>query len=268
MISPLTRPADVDLVVAVDEIFAPQNTNGVDRIEVTISEADAGADVHPNVTTRATYEYLVSAYADEPGGSPTDSSSRCDTHNTGTPTACRSIAPTPRHSKRQPSGRRIAAKGRSRAKWRRRSETASGGETPTDDRQRHPGGRSMSDDSTETKQITLTGDTRTDVVNKKRTDRYTVDIGRENHGQDHMNSTAVGEPGWIGNPYPESEYGRERCIELFREDFYTRLEADAEFREAVQNLRGEILACYCKPKACHGDVIVAYLNENGKEDGE
>lgn len=74
-----------------------------------------------------------------------------------------------------------------------------------------------------------------------------------------MNNTPVGRPGWIGNPYPESEYGRDECIELFRADFLERLDSDPEFRDRVEDLRGETLGCYCRPKPCHGDVILAYL---------
>lgn len=113
-------------------------------------------------------------------------------------------------------------------------------------------------------QQTLGGEPVTQIVNKRRTDSYTVDIGRSNHGQNDMSNTPVGEPGWLGNPYSAEKYGRERCIVLFRGDFYNRLEDDREFREAVEELRGETLGCYCKPKACHGDVIVAYLNENSE----
>jgi len=120
-----------------------------------------------------------------------------------------------------------------------------------------------SPDSTDTTQQTLSGKPTTEVVNQKRTDAYDVDIGRANRGQNNMNNTPIGEPGWLGNPYPKSDHGREKCIELFREDFVERLQDDPEFRSAVEELRGKTLGCYCKPKACHGDVILEFL-----EDGE
>ena len=34
---------------------------------------------------------------------------------------------------------------------------------------------------------------------------------------------------------------------------------DSEFATRVKGLRGKQLGCFCKPKACHGDVIVEYL---------
>jgi len=112
-------------------------------------------------------------------------------------------------------------------------------------------------------QQTLAGGVVTHVVNKQHTDTYTVDISRAtiNGQRKHLHNADVGTPGWLGNPYPESEYGRTECIDRFREDFHTRVDSDKQFRAAVTDLRGEILGCYCKPKACHGDVIVSYLTD-------
>lgn len=115
------------------------------------------------------------------------------------------------------------------------------------------------------KQVTLSGEVETRLVNQEWAERWTVDIGRANNGESHMNNTEVGKPGWLGNPYPESEYGRDRCIELFRQDFMDRVESDPEFRKAVLRLQGETLGCYCKPKPCHGDVILAYIREHTDE---
>jgi hypothetical protein len=110
-------------------------------------------------------------------------------------------------------------------------------------------------------QQTLTGEPTTKLVNQKRTNDFDVDIGRADYGNSDMKNTPVGEPGWLGNPYPKGDHGREKCIELFREDFVERLQADPEFRSAVENLQGKTLGCYCKPKACHGDVILEFLED-------
>ena len=48
-------------------------------------------------------------------------------------------------------------------------------------------------------------------------------------------------------------------------DFHERLETDEEFRKAVEDLHGKTLACYCKTDACHGDVIIEYLQQSDKE---
>lgn len=39
-----------------------------------------------------------------------------------------------------------------------------------------------------------------------------------------------------------------------------KVDSDDEFRAAVENLRGQTLACWCVPKPCHGDVILSYLD--------
>jgi len=90
---------------------------------------------------------------------------------------------------------------------------------------------------------------KTVVVNIRR-QRYDVYIGRAGHGHD----------GYFGNPFsPARDGGRERAIELYREYFYNRLRVDPEFARRTRELKGKRLGCFCSPKACHGDVIVEYL---------
>lgn len=105
------------------------------------------------------------------------------------------------------------------------------------------------------------GGTDTELVNQRHTDEFDVNIGRGDSGRSHMNNTAVGEPGWLGNPYKASTYGRRTCIRRFKADFEKRIEEDTEFREAVEDLRGKTLACWCVPKPCHGEVILDYLGD-------
>ena len=116
------------------------------------------------------------------------------------------------------------------------------------------------------KQTTLSGEIQTHLVNQKRTDDWDIDVGRADYGDSHLLNTEVGEPGWLGNPYALSDgYSREEFIQRYREDFHERLETDEEFRKAVEDLHGETLACYCKPDACHGDVIIEYLHQPDKQ---
>jgi hypothetical protein len=68
------------------------------------------------------------------------------------------------------------------------------------------------------------------------------------------------ELGYFGNPFTVQQYSRERCIELYREYFAERMLNDPVFRTAVMLLKGKVLGCFCKPLACHGDVIADYLN--------
>lgn len=95
---------------------------------------------------------------------------------------------------------------------------------------------------------------KTTVVNI-RTHKYDVYIGREGHGQD----------GCFGNPFSVArDGGRERVIVLYREYLLKRLRVDQEFARRIEGLRGKRLGCFCKPKACHGDVIVEYLNSSSE----
>lgn len=85
------------------------------------------------------------------------------------------------------------------------------------------------------------------VVNKAK-DRYDVYIGR-------------GSP--FGNPVVISgSCTREDAIRLYREYFYERIRNDSDFKRMVQRLKGKVLGCHCKPKACHGDIIKEYLERN------
>jgi hypothetical protein len=89
------------------------------------------------------------------------------------------------------------------------------------------------------------------VINIKTGARYDVYIGRAGRGQD----------GYLGNPFG-LENGRDECINKYRIYFLGRIETDAEFKKRILELRGKILGCFCKPLACHGDIIEEWLNNN------
>jgi len=78
--------------------------------------------------------------------------------------------------------------------------------------------------------------------------RYDVYIGRAGRGED----------GYFGNPVPVRT-DRARAIEEYEAYFLARITTDATFRERVLALRGLTLGCFCKPHACHGDVIARWL---------
>jgi len=90
----------------------------------------------------------------------------------------------------------------------------------------------------------------TKVVNIRCSD-YDVYIGRAGRGED----------GYFGNPF-RLRYNEPRgaTIEKFKKYFYDRLKTDPEFRRRVEALKGLTLGCFCKPDACHGDVIAEYLD--------
>lgn len=68
----------------------------------------------------------------------------------------------------------------------------------------------------------------------------------------------------FGNPFPLIKYSRPESILQYSVWFYRQLELVPEFKEAVLELKGLTLGCWCKPKACHGDVIVEYLERENK----
>lgn len=93
----------------------------------------------------------------------------------------------------------------------------------------------------------------TKVVNKDRGNEYDAYIGR----------------GTIwGNPYQMGVDGdRDEVIRKFQYDFENGLlKVSADFDHHINEIRGKAIACHCKPAACHGDIIAAYINalDDGK----
>lgn len=85
------------------------------------------------------------------------------------------------------------------------------------------------------------------VVNKKQTKAYDVYIGRGSK--------------W-GNPFKIGEHGdRDEVIRKY-EDY---IRNSPELLEALPELKGKVLGCWCRPKACHGDVLIKLLKEQGIE---
>lgn len=67
--------------------------------------------------------------------------------------------------------------------------------------------------------------------------------------------------GYWGNPFKVETFGRELCIELYRVYFNFKIKNDPVFKQAIESLRGKTLGCFCKPLACHGDIIKEYLDK-------
>lgn len=90
------------------------------------------------------------------------------------------------------------------------------------------------------------------VVNKDRGELYDIYIGR----------------GTIwGNPYQMGPDGdRDEVIRKFAYDFGRGfLKASENLEHNLGIIRGKVIACHCKPAACHGDVLAAHLN--AQDDG-
>ena len=88
---------------------------------------------------------------------------------------------------------------------------------------------------------------KTTVVNLRR-DRYHVFIGRGSV--------------W-GNPFHIGQDGtRAEVIEKYREWLMNQ----PKLLEQIPSLRGRTLGCYCKPLACHGDVLAELADASSRTD--
>lgn len=95
-------------------------------------------------------------------------------------------------------------------------------------------------------------------------DEIDVYAGRSSDGDAHLISVDhPGQPGWLGNPYPGREFGREESVAMFTRSLFLALEERPELMEAVYNLRGKVLGCHChrledtgqNHPTCHADVL-------------
>jgi len=88
-----------------------------------------------------------------------------------------------------------------------------------------------------------------------------------------MYDVYIGRPSPLGNPYSVATFGRDRCIDLYRDEFEKMISTKANtehFNYALCRIqltkiwdlhrKGIVnLVCYCAPLACHGDVLKEFL---------
>lgn len=58
---------------------------------------------------------------------------------------------------------------------------------------------------------------------------------------------------------------REESIERFELYARERIQHDPVYRQAVVNLWGKDLLCFCAPQACHGDILMKLTEELHQE---
>ena len=58
------------------------------------------------------------------------------------------------------------------------------------------------------------------------------------------------------NPYNLKEYSRDECIDKYRTYIERKIKNNEITIDELKDLSGKTLGCWCKPEACHGDVIV------------
>ena len=68
----------------------------------------------------------------------------------------------------------------------------------------------------------------------------------------------IGRPSIWGNPFEIGRHGtREQVIEKYREHILN----DPLLRSQLMDLHGKVLGCWCRPAACHGDVLVDLIEQ-------
>lgn len=81
----------------------------------------------------------------------------------------------------------------------------------------------------------------------------------------------IGRGSPLGNPFPISK-GRVACIREYNLYFLRQIQKKGELYFALADIFNKVmdgehvhLGCFCKPKACHGDIIKGYLDKSIKE---
>lgn len=83
----------------------------------------------------------------------------------------------------------------------------------------------------------------TTIINKKHGQPYDIYIGRGSK--------------W-GNPFHIGIHGtREEVIEMYRQ----YLLSNETLLKDLPELKDKVLACYCKPLKCHGDILIELIDK-------
>lgn len=97
----------------------------------------------------------------------------------------------------------------------------------------------------------------TRVVNLKH-EKYSIYIGRHGNGQ----SSIWGNPYTIGMSIPgvTTKATRKQVIEQYEKLMIDRINHDKGYwLTELKKLKGQTLGCFCKPRTCHGDVLVRLI---------
>ena len=69
----------------------------------------------------------------------------------------------------------------------------------------------------------------------------------------------IGRPSKWGNPY---SIGKDGDRELVLVKYRAYLENHPELiKQAREELNGKVLGCWCKPNACHGDILIECITK-------
>ena len=86
---------------------------------------------------------------------------------------------------------------------------------------------------------------------KKKKETIVVHCKKENY------DVYIGRSSKWGNPFKDGT--RKQVIEKYRKYILS----NKELLDSLDELEGKILGCWCKPKSCHGDVLVELIEKKG-----
>lgn len=87
----------------------------------------------------------------------------------------------------------------------------------------------------------------------------------------YIGRSGKGFKGPFGNPIrletvcpvcDEKHYFPGETFDCYEKYLRNRLDTNPKFKAQFLVLKGKILVCFCKPKPCHGEVILKVLNES------
>ena len=85
------------------------------------------------------------------------------------------------------------------------------------------------------------------------------------HCKKEAHDVYIGRPSKWGNPFSHMPGTKAMYQVSTREEAIQRYEewlrTQPELMAALSELKGKVLGCWCKPKACHGDVLLRLANE-------
>ena len=53
----------------------------------------------------------------------------------------------------------------------------------------------------------------------------------------------------------------EESIEKYKKHLMTLIETNPNVKKELSSLKGKTLGCWCKPKPCHGDILLKLIDE-------
>jgi hypothetical protein len=80
----------------------------------------------------------------------------------------------------------------------------------------------------------------------------------------------IGRPGPFGNPFKVGRDARDNAeaVELFRCWLSSDNPKAIAMCHRIDELKGKVLGCWCKPAPCHGDVLAEIANERSEWDAQ